>query len=241
VTSTVRTGCARPPDRHTVGLGPDGRLTGLAGHWTLAASYTVGLVGPTVRQRSAGQHWGACVAYAVGTASTQPGTPAPVGYEGSLRDAFGSGAPPAVLGRCGTDNAVTLLAPHSSAWSTPCTSRHNREILAYRIPPQGTATTAEESATATRDNNDCRLLAQRFLHRSDPSADGQLQVAAGPVVSSREFGVSFTLTVDPAGNVVATDPSSADAGAACLIAPAAPTRALGRSLLGIGTGEMPWA
>lgn len=89
--------------------------------WVPAIFTESAVIGPTERQRQAGQHWAACVTYVLSPSGDDGDTPA--SYRGTLRAAAETGNQRDHLGLCGTNFSDGFLAGG-------CAVPHRYELIA---------------------------------------------------------------------------------------------------------------
>jgi len=118
-------------------------------------------VGPTARQKAAGQSWVACVITPVNGAGATP-------YQGSLKNILAVGKLPSGFATCA--ESVEGLDTQAWGWNSPCDSNHQVEIFGVTI------LTSESKQSQL--NHDCTALVRLTTRMADPSAGGQLAVRA---------------------------------------------------------------
>lgn len=178
--------------------------------WTMQTGSTAA-IGPTNRQRMAGQSWVACVIVPV----TQ-GAVAPAPYSGSISNAWTVGRLPALFASCSD------LVAAADFVNVACDRPHHLEILGVRTT---SASDTQESMDAT-----CRQLARWLMRTNDPKMLGLLAVKTAAAHIDANTGAP----VDGFGS------SGDSAKAACWVEPAS-SRQLRGTLIGLGTDSIPWA
>lgn len=207
VANAVQTRCA---DAETAYLGA-GTLTSSDWFWDLGATAAIG---PTTRQRSAGQSWIACV--------VTPNTgSAPVGYRGSLQHVVLEGALPAAFATCAaTVQDVLLEQAGQNGWFRPsCDRAHVVEIFGRNSHLADTGQSELERS--------CSQLIGSLTRMPDPTAGGLLAIRA---ISSHPDASTGTPVLGVGWN-----------GASTCIVEATGHRQLEGTLVGLGIGAIPWA
>lgn len=172
---------------------------------------TTAAIGPTNRQRMAGQSWVGCVIVPV----TQ-GAVAPAPYRGTIRNALTVGTLPSLFASCSD------LLTAADFINAACDHPHHLEILGVR-------TTSASDTQETMDAN-CRQLAPWLMRNNDPTMLGLLAVKTAAAHIDANTGVP----------VEGFGPSGDSAKAACWVEPV-DSRQLRGTLIGVGTGPIPWA
>ena len=132
--------------------------------WASTVTAGIDVIGPTRRQRAAGQTWRACVVTA----------PDGADYRGRLGGSLTTGGLPAPFGAC-----YRSFSPSDDA-RVPCTSPHRLELL-------GTAVTRRTPLASIQAS--CRTYASRALRSPDLTRGGALAVQVFSPAPS-PFGVS---------------------------------------------------
>jgi len=180
-------------------------------HWEMGG---VAAVGPTARQRSAGQSWIACVI-------TPDTGSVPTRYSGSVRDVVVDGTLPAVFATCAAtvQEVVSELTGQAPALRVSCDRNHRVEILGRNsyLP----------AITQDQLDHSCAELIRWLTRMSDPTAGGLLATRA---VASHPDPITGSPVPGVGGNGAAT----------CIVGPIG-DRELRGSLVGLGAGAVPWS
>jgi hypothetical protein len=184
-----------------------GVRSALLGPWWPASIGRFGFLSPSPLQRRAGQTWLACVL--------------------SSPQGVVTGSAAAVLHDRASRNPVAFCLPGTNVLldvSISCGRPHAMEVLGWRV--------ADESVGGQRPlDTSCAELAVRMTGMRDPTARGQLSVAA--VVGHYDTNGILQAGYGPG-------PHSELNCAACTIS-AAGTRMLDGTLTGLGDAPLPWA
>lgn len=171
-------------------------------------------VGPTARQRSAGQSWIACVI-------TPDTGSVPTRYLRSVRDVLVDGTLPAVFATCAStaQDVESGLTGQVPALRVSCDRNHRVEILGRNsyLP----------AITQDQLDHSCAELIRWLTRMSDPTAGGLLATRA---VASHPDAISGSPVPGVGGN-----------GAATCIVETIGQRELRGSLVGLGAGAVPWS
>ncbi|GGM08123.1 hypothetical protein [Nakamurella endophytica] len=163
--------CSTPGAVTYLGLQPDGTLDGT---WSPATFVADRQIGPSRRQRAAGQQWTACVLV--------PALPAAdTTYTGTARGAFAGGRLPQVYAVC----AGTVLGERPM----PCGRAHTVEVIG--------STWVTGPVDRARLARGCADLVRRVTGLADPTAAGALTLSSEVVGWS-----SDGMTGDPADESV---------------------------------------
>ncbi len=154
-----------------------------AARWRVPPQLYIKVMVPTPLAWSVGQHWFGCQA-----AATRG--PAVISFTGTMRGAFSSAEPPAVLASCGQT---------VGSGRVPCTSAHRAEELSVtRAPNRLEALTGVGSAPMPP----CPQIAARLIGTSDPTFGGRLAVIEHAEPLERSCWISTTDGTTLVGTVI---------------------------------------
>ena len=145
----------------------------VANQWTLAFGFSFGAAAPSDLQVRFGQKWLACLTYATPDSLTDDNAET-VGYSGSARNSFVTGALPSVLGSC--------LATADTIRPSPCAQSHAAELF-------GSISTNPAGTTAVMLQTNCDALVRKYTRMPDPTDGGRLavEVRASHVIREKVF------------------------------------------------------
>lgn len=186
----------------------------VANQWTLAFGFGFGAASPSELQVRFGQQWLACLTFATSESMTN-GDNRTVGYSGSVRNSFVTGAMPSVLGSC--------LATAEAIRPMVCTQLHSAELF-------GSISTNPAGTTAALLSANCRALVGKYTRMPDPTDAGRLtvQVIATHVIREKVFQ-----TLGPPGDETGF--------ATCVVSTTNAAQHLTGPLLGLATQVVPLA
>jgi hypothetical protein len=184
--------------------------SGLVLGWKVRLNAGATAFGPDVAQRADGQSWTGC--------AVTPGAsgPNPLQYNGIVRNALAGGRPPAGYALC-TPSIGSMLGQGTAS----CAAAHGAEVL-------GNRSTADPALDQPALDASCAALAVQLTGSADPTRGGQLRVTA--------YGYHFDRFGTPRPGL----DHAGTSGATCVLTAEQPDRQLDDTLLGLGSGPVPW-